>query len=55
MVAGASVVHSAAVSSANNDIMDALQALGYNGKEANWAAKQLPKDANLSDRYPSGA
>jgi Holliday junction DNA helicase RuvA len=25
------------------------QALGYNDMEADWAAKQLPKDANVSD------
>ncbi len=37
-----------AVSSAN-DIVNALQALGYNDKEAEWAAKQLSKDANVSD------
>lgn len=48
-VAGASVVQGAAVSSSNNDIVNALLALGYNGKEADWAAKQLPKDANVSD------
>lgn len=39
----------AAVASANSDIVNALQALGYNEKEADWAAKQLPKDANVSD------
>jgi Holliday junction DNA helicase RuvA len=49
VVTGASVVRGAAVSSANNDIVNALQALGYNAKEADWAAKQLPKDANVSD------
>ncbi len=35
--------------SASNDIVNALQALGYNEKEADWAAKQLPKEANVSD------
>lgn len=45
----ASAVHGAVVTSANNDIVNALQALGYNEKEADWAAKQLPKDANVSD------
>ncbi|MGZ8256774.1 MAG: Holliday junction branch migration protein RuvA, partial [Gallionella sp.] len=35
--------------SANNDIINALQALGYNEKEADWAAKQLAKDASVSD------
>jgi Holliday junction DNA helicase RuvA len=34
---------------AGNDIINALQALGYNEKEADWAAKQLPKDAGVSD------
>ncbi|CAG9933495.1 Holliday junction branch migration protein RuvA [Candidatus Nitrotoga arctica] len=32
-----------------NDITNALLALGYSGKEADWAAKQLPADANVSD------
>ena len=49
VVTGANVVQGAAVHSFNNDIMNALQALGYNSKEADWAAKQLPKDANVSD------
>ena len=35
--------------SASSDIINALQALGYNEKEADWAAKQLPKDATVSD------
>ena len=35
--------------SAGNDIINALLALGYNEKEADWAAKQLPKDASVSD------
>ncbi len=35
--------------SASNDIVNALQALGYNEKEADWAAKQLPKDVDVSD------
>ena len=35
--------------SASSDIVNALQALGYNEKEADWAAKQLPKDASVSD------
>ncbi len=35
--------------SASSDIINALQALGYNDKEADWAAKQLPKDASVSD------
>ena len=31
------------------DIINALLALGYNEKEASWAAKQLPADASVSD------
>lgn len=34
--------------SANDDIVNALMALGYNEKEADWAAKQLPKDVDVS-------
>ncbi len=34
--------------SANDDIVNALVALGYSEKEADWAAKQLPKDADVS-------
>jgi holliday junction DNA helicase RuvA len=49
VVTGAIVVRGAAVTSINNDIVNALLALGYNDKEADWAAKQLPKDANVSD------
>ena len=37
------------VASSGNDIVNALLALGYNEKEADWAAKQLPKDADVSD------
>jgi Holliday junction DNA helicase RuvA len=48
VVTGASVVQGAA-SSSSNDIVNALQALGYNAKEADWAAKQLPKDAGVSE------
>lgn len=33
---------------AGNDIVNALLALGYNEKEADWAAKQLPKDTDVS-------
>ena len=32
-----------------NDIANALLALGYNEKEADWAVKQLPVDADVSD------
>jgi len=46
---GASVVHGTVTASPSSDIVNALQALGYNDKEADWAAKQLPKDATVSD------
>ena len=39
----------AEVSSHSADIVNALLALGYNEKEADWAAKQLPADAGVSD------
>jgi Holliday junction DNA helicase RuvA len=32
-----------------NDITNALLALGYSGKEADWAAKQLAADATVAD------
>ncbi|MBW8078230.1 MAG: Holliday junction branch migration protein RuvA [Gallionella sp.] len=35
--------------SCNDDVVNALQALGYNEKEASWAAKQLPNEATVSD------
>jgi Holliday junction DNA helicase RuvA len=38
----------AATAPASSDIVNALQALGYNEKEADWAAKQLPKDVDVS-------
>ena len=48
-VAVASVVGGASISPASHDIIAALQALGYNDKDAHWAAKQLPQDCNVSD------
>jgi Holliday junction DNA helicase RuvA len=45
---GTVAVSSAATSANSNDIVNALLALGYNDKEADWAAKQLPKDAEVS-------
>jgi Holliday junction DNA helicase RuvA len=47
--AGAGATQGTAVSSAGSDIVNALQALGYNDKEADWAAKQLAKDVGVSD------
>lgn len=46
---GANTAQGAAATSVGNDIVNALLALGYNEKEADWAAKQLPKDASVSD------
>ncbi len=45
---GAGTTQSAPVASSGSDIINALLALGYNEKEADWAAKQLPKDADVS-------
>ena len=39
----------AAAPSSSNDVLNALLALGYSEKEADWAAKQLPADAGVSD------
>ena len=46
---GAGATQGAASISNGNDIVNALLALGYNEKEAGWAAKQLPGDSNVSD------
>ena len=48
-VSGAATAHGTVAASASNDIVNALQALGYNEKEADWAAKQLAKDATVTD------
>jgi Holliday junction DNA helicase RuvA len=48
-VSGAASAQTTVAASASSDIINALQALGYNDKEADWAAKQLPKDSNVSD------
>lgn len=45
VVAGATLT----ATSSGSDIVNALQSLGYNEKEADWAAKQLPKDVGVSD------
>ena len=47
-VSGAGSAQGSTVASSSNDIVNALLALGYNEKEADWAAKQLPKDADVS-------
>ncbi len=50
VVAGvAATPASAAASAVNTDVINALLALGYNEKEADWAGKQLSKDLNVSD------
>ncbi|OGS98186.1 MAG: Holliday junction DNA helicase RuvA [Gallionellales bacterium RIFCSPLOWO2_12_FULL_59_22] len=46
---GASAARDVATASPGDDIANALLALGYNEKEADWAVKQLPKDADVSD------
>ena len=38
-----------AAASASSDIVNAMLSLGYNDKEASWAAKQLPVDATVND------
>ncbi len=39
----------AAPASQSGDVLNALLALGYSEKEAEWAAKQLPADVGVSD------
>ncbi len=46
---GAASIQSDAYAGGSSDIVNALQALGYNGKEADWAARQLPNDVGVSD------
>ncbi|MGC2456880.1 MAG: Holliday junction branch migration protein RuvA [Gallionellaceae bacterium] len=46
---GTGTAPGATVTTSGNDIVNALQALGYNDKESDWAARQLPKDVNVSD------
>jgi Holliday junction DNA helicase RuvA len=48
-IAAGTVASGTPVSASNHDIIAALQALGYNEKDANWAAKQLTKDIGVSD------
>jgi Holliday junction DNA helicase RuvA len=48
-VTGTGSTHGSATSSADSDIANALLALGYNEKEADWAAKQLPKEVGVSN------
>ena len=44
-----SVTPAAGAGSAAADVVNALLALGYNDKEASWAVKQLPAEANVND------
>ena len=48
-VTGLSTAPGNSAASPANDIANALLALGYNDKEASWAAKQLPADIGVSD------
>jgi Holliday junction DNA helicase RuvA len=49
-MAGATSATGIALSSASaSDILNALLSLGYNDREANWAVKQLPAGAAVSD------
>ena len=48
-VDGADATQGEHADSPGNDIINALQALGYKEKESSWAVKQLPKDSNVSD------
>lgn len=45
----ATVTTTGAAPSSESDILNALNALGYNDKEALWAVKQLAGDASVSD------
>ena len=49
VISGATGVRGAPVPSSGNDIVNALLALGYNEKEADWAMKQLPNDISVSE------
>ena len=48
VASGAAAGGGVATASAGSDIVNALLALGYNEKEADWAAKQLPKEMDVS-------
>jgi Holliday junction DNA helicase RuvA len=47
-VTGVATPAGGAAPSAGSDIVNALLALGYNEKEASWAAQQLPKEIDVS-------
>jgi Holliday junction DNA helicase RuvA len=48
-VSGTHAAPGAPLASSGNDIVNALLSLGYNEKEADWAAKQLPQEVGVSD------
>ena len=48
-VTGPDAAKGASAASSGNDIVNALLALGYNEKEADWAAEQLAVDTGVSD------
>jgi Holliday junction DNA helicase RuvA len=48
-VTGTQAMQGSTITSSGNDIANALLSLGYNEKEADWAAKQLPKEVGVSD------
>ena len=52
VTSGAKTPHGSPTTSSSSDIVNALQALGYNDKEADWAARQLPQDVAVSDAGP---
>ncbi len=47
--AGMDAAKSTFTASAGDDVANALLGLGYSSKEADWAAKQLPKDTGVSE------
>jgi Holliday junction DNA helicase RuvA len=47
--AGAGAAKSTFTASAGGDVVNALLALGYSSKEADWATNQLPRDASVSE------
>ena len=42
-------VRVAATAQATSDIVNALQSLGYNEREANWAVQQIPTDVSVAE------
>ncbi len=48
-ISGVHAASGIALAKSDSDILNALLALGYNEKEANWAAQQLAQDTSVSD------